>query len=151
MAFAFNENNFKKIYKTIFVVSLILIAFTVVAMLGAYLLGIPILSLLYGTGDSLYPYRAALLIIMLGGGFNAMANLFDNVATVFRNQKYLLIAYLISFVTVKIIANPLVESQGIMGASYTFLISEVVLFFFILIIFVLSAIRKSPIKIRIPK
>ena len=151
MAFAFNENNFKKIYKTIFVVSLILIAFTVVAMLGAYLLGIPILSLLYGTGDSLYPYRAALLIIMLGGGFNAMANLFDNVVTVFRNQKYLLIAYLISFVTVKIIANPLVESQGIMGASYTFLISEVVLFFFILIIFVLSAIRKSPMKIRIPQ
>ena len=72
-----------------------------------------------------------------------MANLFDNVVTVFRNQKYLVIAYLISFLAVKLIANPLVESQGIMGASYTFLISEVVLFLFIFVIFIFSAARKS--------
>ena len=143
MAFAFNENNFKQIYKMISVVSLILLGFTVVAMLAAYLLGIPVLSFLYGTGDSLNPYRGALLIIIIGGGFNAMANLFDNVVTVFRNQKYLVIAYLISFLAVKLIANPLVESQGIMGASYTFLISEVVLFLFIFVIFIFSAARKS--------
>ena len=72
-----------------------------------------------------------------------MANLLDNAVTVFRNQKYLLIAYLVTFIAVKFITNPLVESQGIMGASYTFLISEIILFLIILVIFILSAVHSS--------
>ena len=143
MAFAYNDNNFKKIYKIVCTVILILVAFTGAALLAAYFLGIPILTLLYGTGVGLNPYRGALLIIILGGGFNAMANLLDNAVTVFRNQKYLLIAYLVTFIAVKFITNPLVESQGIMGASYTFLISEIILFLIILVIFILSAVHSS--------
>ena len=122
---------------------MILIGFTAIALLAAYFLGIPILTLLYGTGEGLNPYRGALLIIILGGGVNAMANLLDNAVTVFRNQKYLLIAYLATFLAVKFITNPLVESQGIMGASYTFLISEIILFLIILVIFILSAAHSS--------
>lgn len=143
MAFAYNDDDFRRIYKIVFTVILILIGFTAIALLAAYFLGIPILTLLYGTGEGLNPYRGALLIIILGGGVNAMANLLDNAVTVFRNQKYLLIAYLATFLAVKFITNPLVESQGIMGASYTFLISEIILFLIILVIFILSAAHSS--------
>ena len=47
------------------------VAVTVVCEIGAYLLGIPVLSILYGI--NLGAYKIDLLILLLAGGVNALA------------------------------------------------------------------------------
>lgn len=59
-------------------------ALTIAACVGAYLLGIPILSLVYGV--DLRAYRMELVIIMICGGLNAYVYCLYYVVTVTENR-----------------------------------------------------------------
>ena len=59
-------------------------ALTIAACVGAYLLGIPILSLVYGV--DLRAYRMELVIIMICGGLNAYVYCLYYVVTVTGKQ-----------------------------------------------------------------
>lgn len=87
---------------------------TIVGMCGGYIVGIPILSILY-TVD-LEGCRMILVLTMLYGGLNAITVLLYYMITIMRKQKQLLLIYLVVFIVVGYIADKWVESHLLLGA-----------------------------------
>ena len=91
---------------------------TVFCLLGAYVLGVPLLSLLYST--DLYAYKVELLILLLGGGFLAVVSFFCVLLTTMRKQKWVLGGYALVSVIGFLIMGRIVRMHGIMGAAVTY-------------------------------
>lgn len=102
---------------------------TGVCILGAYLLGIPVLSWLYNT--DLAPYKTELLILLLGGGFLGLSGLLNAVITIMREQKKLMWGYGIVSILAYACSNKVVATYGMMGAAvlYTVLIGALCVIF----------------------
>ena len=66
---------------------------SLVCVLGAYFIGIPILSALYNT--DLWGYKTELLLMVFGGGMLAMVNFLELLLIIMRKQKSIIICYLI--------------------------------------------------------
>lgn len=91
MAQHVRKKNYKPIYVWMIKQCIGILVMTFVIMIGAYWLGIPILSLLY-TVD-LTTYHMDLLLVMIGSGLLAYATYFGVVLTIVRKQKYMLYFY----------------------------------------------------------
>lgn len=137
----FNNLNIRKFLFMIFILSLWIILLTGVCIIGAYILGIPVLSLIYNT--NLSHYKLELVIMMIGGGFSALSTLLHYVITVMRKQKSLLIGYIVTAVLGSIISNVLISKYGIMGSSFTYLILMIILslIFIITLVYYIIKIR----------
>ena len=88
------------------------------------LLGIPVLSLIFGI--DLSKDWACLQLIVIGGVFYSVAITFIDIMTIFRQQRRFIPILLIIAVLSKIITEPLVSIQGLKGAGLSFLIVMVV-------------------------
>ncbi len=104
---------------------LFIAAITVMAMIFGYLLGIPVLSWIYGM--NLEGYRLALMILLAGGGMAALAGFMTSVIAAMRVQKYLLIGYGVTILLEFGVASLLVQKMGTVGASILFTTSMLVL------------------------
>lgn len=138
-----NERNIKPFVKTIKNILLLIIVLTVFAMGAAYLLGIPILQIIYGVDIS--NYRTELVLIMITGGISALSTFMYYVITVMRIQKYLLVGYVSAFIIALILPGFLVKRYAIAGAVYSCAVSLIVLaivFFIIIVANVIRAKRK---------
>lgn len=93
---------------------------TGVCMIGAYLIGIPVLSFLYHT--DLAPYKKELLILLLGGGFLGTSGLLNAAITIMRQQKPLLWAYLGVAVGGFFLSKLSVKMWGMLGASMLYMV-----------------------------
>lgn len=132
-----NAAPFMKILAKLLVLAAII---TLCVEIGCALVGIPFLELFYGM--SLEGYTAALLVLMLGGGFLSASNVFYNALVVIRDQHTVLIGYVAAIIVASLISVPLVAEQGVMGACIAYMASCVVLFFAFLLIFAVCAIRQ---------
>lgn len=110
---AFNNLKRKIIY--------LLILLSIGILLLSYWLGLPILGLVFGT--DLSKYQIPFMLLMLGGIMSAFAMLFDNLLTILRKQKLLLIPYTIAFFLTIALSERLIFAYGILGASYGFILS----------------------------
>lgn len=108
---------------------LVVVGITIFALAGGYILGIPVLSLLYNT--DLSEYKKELLVLLLGGGFLAVSGVLNTVITIMRWQKYLLFGYLLIAVTALLGCRPIVLMYGIPGVSLFYM----VLMFFMSLVF----------------
>ena len=90
-------------------------ALTIAACVGAYLLGIPILSLVYGV--DLRAYRMELVIIMICGGLNAYVYCLYYVVTVTGKQIFLLLGYGAGLIFAVFLGSGFVKSLGMLGAA----------------------------------
>ena len=93
----------------------IVMGITAVCLGGAYFLGIPVLSLVYGT--DLDGYRAELLVLIASGGLLALANQLINIVTIIRRQKLLIAGYSICAVLALALSSPVVSRYSLMGAA----------------------------------
>lgn len=66
-------------------------------------------------------------VALAGGGFNALCVLLYYMITVMRRQKYVLIGYVVAALTAWFAGDRLVRAFGLMGASYTYILSVAVL------------------------
>ena len=108
---------------------------TVVCMIGAYLLGIPVLSVLYNT--DLSAYKKELLVLLLGGGFLALSGLLATIITIIRFQDSLLAGYVAVAVLACMLSGEAVERYLVMGAAglYLVLMAVLCLIFTVLLIY----------------
>lgn len=114
---------------------------TVLGIVGAYFIGVYLLSWIYGVNINVY--RDALVILMLGGGFAAITGYFMNVLTIMRLQKVMLIGYCIVAVISIIISNLFVVNWGILGASMLYVILMLLLtMYFVMVILIHKNYRK---------
>lgn len=104
----------KFIKKTLFQV-LTIVMITLVCILGAYLLGVPVLSVMYNT--DLAPYKKELLVLLIGGGFLGLSGLLCSVITIIRFQKSIAWGYAVVAVLAYLLSGRVVGKYEIMGAS----------------------------------
>ena len=136
---------FLKIQKRI---ALIIAALTVLAVGGAWLLGIPVLSLLYpNLRTGLSQCRPALVLINFGGALNAYMNLFYYSLVIMKKQKYIFGVYgLVSLMAV-LVSTPFVRWGGIFGGALAYVVltgALMVLFGLIDLAGILEHKRKNP-------
>ena len=136
---------FLKIQKRI---ALIIAALTVLAVGGAWLLGIPVLSLLYpNLRTGLSQCRPALVLIIFGGALNAYMNLFYYSLVIMKKQKYIFGVYgLVSLMAV-LVSTPFVRWCGIFGGALAYVVltgALMVLFGLIDLAGILEHKRKNP-------
>lgn len=136
---------FLKIQKRI---ALIIAALTVLAVGGAWLLGIPVLSLLYpNLRTGLSQCRPALVLIIFGGALNAYMNLFYYSLVIMKKQKYIFGVYgLVSLMAV-LVSTPFVRRGGILGGALAYVVltgALMVLFGLIDLAGILEHKRKNP-------
>ena len=95
---------------------------TFIFLLGIFL-AIPVLNIVYGT--DLGQYKASFIVLLLGGIASTFSTVCDNILTVFRKQRYLVISFVVGYIVSLLTAKPLVSKFEIFGASLSFLCSMV--------------------------
>ena len=111
-------------------------AITIACDVAAFFLGIPVLGWLYAT--DLEPFLLELLILVTGGGFLALASLFTMGITIMRKQRKLVWGYVsIAFIAL-LISNPCVQTWGITGASWCYLLCMLALAIWFAIVFLIG-------------
>ncbi|MCI6061717.1 MAG: lipopolysaccharide biosynthesis protein [Dorea sp.] len=120
MAVAWNDRDMKS-FNRIIITSCAWASFlTVGGVLGAYLLGIPILNLV--SGVDLGSYRTELCFVMFGGGLNALITIFYYVLAVLRQQKMIVVSYGVGFAGALIFTPILVKRMDITGAVIGYIV-----------------------------
>lgn len=106
----------------------VILGLTVLAVGGAALLGIPVLSLLYSNlREALSQCRLALVMIILGGGFNAWMNLFYYTLVIMKRQRHIFGGYVLVCITAAVISPAAVRAGGILGGAASYLLLMVLL------------------------
>lgn len=142
MSVLWDEKRTKKfVYRTILQVGIVAVI-TLGCIMGAWLLGIPVLSWLYNT--NLSPYKTELLILLLGGGFLGLSGLLNAVITIIRYQKCLMWGYVVMGVLAYLFSNRIVRQYEMMGAAvlYAVLMGGLCLIF--AGVFVYGVIKRNP-------
>ncbi len=111
---------FRRLIKMIRQMCLVVLGLAVLAVVVAATIGIPVLSIIFGT--DLSNYKAELCVIMVSGGMLAYSIYFSTLMAVIRAQRPLTYCYGIAAVAAKLMAGPLIRSYGIMGAALVNLI-----------------------------
>jgi len=94
------------------------VAITLACLMGGALLGLPVLSIVYGY--DLTGYLAELEILILGGGFNAAGIILYYAMTTMRGQIDILLSYGIVSLATLAISTPAVTHWGLMGAAVSY-------------------------------
>ncbi len=119
----------KALIRRVYKQCLMIILLTLICLAGAYLLGIPVLSVLYAT--DLSGYKAELLILLIGGGMLAVVGFFGTLMTIMRKQKWIMWGFImISFMSM-ISFDYCVKNHGVFGAAvlYTILMAILAVMF----------------------
>lgn len=128
--------NFRKI---IYRILGMIIGLTVLFAVAGYFMGIPILSWVYKV--ELSAFRPQFTLLILGGGINSLATFLVYLLTVFKKQRLLIYAYLLTALAATITSNTLVRESGITGAAVIYLIA-VILIGCCLVVFTLYNYKK---------
>ena len=134
MAIYWNDRKLKELWKIIFGMYGLIGGLTALAAGAAWLIGIPVLELLYGT--ELEEYRLQLAAVMMVGGISAFMTFCSNVITVMRKQRFVLAGYGLTFLYVIFFVRSFVRQNGINGAilSYGIAVGLLVLIFNVIMI-----------------
>ena len=97
----------------------VIFVISIVCLLGAYFVGIPVLSLLYHT--DLSAYKNELMILLLAGGFLAISGYLSVVLTIMRCQKDLLWPYCLIAIIAVITLKAIVFQYGTIGAALCYM------------------------------
>lgn len=137
------KREFKSFFTIIIKMLSCLVGITVVCLLGAYVLGIPVLSLM--TGCDLSPYRGLLVFTIAAGGINAVAFVLYYILTIFRTKKLIMTGYILSALSIYILSDKMVRQSELFGASMSFFVAVCVLglFFAGSIVAYVIKVRKS--------
>lgn len=116
---------------------MIILVLSAIVMIGGNLLGIPVLSLVYGV--ELSGYKMELMVLLTSGGMLAFVYFFQMIITVTRYQNWLLVGYVTAYLLFVICGKGVVEKHGIMGISlfYVLVISGVAFLFGVITVFII--------------
>ena len=115
-------SNLKKIISKMLI---IVISFGLIVILGVYLIGIPVLELIYGI--ELKTYKNELMIIIIGSILYCIEILLSTILISMRKTLGQAIIFLIVSVISTISAYKLVDSYSIMGASVSYLVTMILI------------------------
>ena len=97
------------------------------AVLGRWVLSVMEMILGSGYEGRLTGYHGAFIIIVLGGGFYALANLMYYALVIMRRQKAIFTVYLAAAAVAAVLSGLLVSTYGINGAAGCYLLLMIIL------------------------
>ena len=112
---------------------------TIAALIGGYLLGIPVLQILYNA--NLADKKMIFMVLLLSGGFSAASTLTLTLFITMRKQKLCLIAYSVTIIFALIMPNIMTAKLGLMGAALSYLCEMAMLFVIMFILLLLNIKR----------
>lgn len=141
LAMLWHQSKLQEFNKLIFRQIGLILGLSAAAVIGGYLLGIPVLSLIYGV--DLKDYKTALVILLLGGGALAFVNFLQMIITVTRKQNLLNIGYVLAFLAFVLLGKMVVKAYGIVGITifYTLVVLGIGITFGIITVLIIK--RKS--------
>lgn len=114
---------FKKLQTKIIIY---MVLFGVVSSVAAYLIGIPVLQIIYNV--NLEEYRLMLVIIIISATLYNIAMMYSNILTTMRYTRIQFIAYFVDTIIASIISNVLTRMHGIQGATNAYFLIMLTLF-----------------------
>ena len=129
-----NKKDYGNFIKSIFKIVLILGIATLGIELGCFLLGVPVLSFIYGI--DLSPYKIEMLLLVVSGFFYASSTVMLYALSTIRKQKLTTIAYVVTSILALIISNIFVSKYGMFGAVGSNMITMLALFIILTIFFI---------------
>ena len=121
----YNNGRYSKVKKMLYKGIVGMVIFTGICMCVAYLVGIPVLSLL--SGCDLSEYQEVLVFLIFAGGFNAIAFTMYYVLTIMRRPISILIDYILAAILAFVLSPIFVRMYGINGAAGSYFIVVLVL------------------------
>lgn len=113
---------------------------TVACIFGAWLLGIPVLSIMYHT--ELSSYKTDLMYMMVGSGFLGLIVLLSGFLTIMRRQSIIIVGYVIVSIIAFLFTDKYVIKYGIRGAVLFFVALLAMLCFIFIIGYIWSAVTQ---------
>ena len=129
----YKQNDKRGFIRIIRILSLITIAVGLVATLAAYLIGIPVLNLLYGL--TLNDYLTGLLIIICGATLSSLSCILSNALVILRKTKVEFSIYVISTIFALFLSGYLTKTYSFNGAVVSYLLIMTCLFVLSMIYF----------------
>ncbi len=126
LSILFQEKNHKEFIKLIRLILLGIVCIGVIAFIGATILGIPVLNLVYNV--DLSDYLRSLQIIIIGGTLYAMSTVLSTALTTFRNTKVQFYIYVVVSVIIFIGSGYFINTFGVYGGAYIYALSTVLQF-----------------------
>ncbi len=134
-----DEGKYKEYIKETVKQMFYVVGITLVCILGAWLLGVPVLSIVFGT--DLAPYKTELMILMLASGFLGMSNLILGFLTIMRCQNQTLVSYIAVAVIAFLLSDRMVHDMGMRGACLIYLSIMAILVAVFFVLFIIKMIR----------
>ena len=118
LSLVWENREFANFAKVVGRLAAIIAGLTVLALGGAWFLGIPVLSMLYPKlGYAIADSRLPLLLIILGGAFNAYINLFYYSLIIMQKRRHIFVIYALVAGAAFLISSPFVRWMGILGGA----------------------------------
>lgn len=146
MADKYNGRDRKGFLKLVYRQGIIIAGVTIVCVTGGYLLGVQVLSILFGI--DLYDYRRELCLMLVGGAFTAVYQLLQYAIVIMRHQYSCLVGCGITALLTLWFNPILTRNYGISGAALSYLASMVVMSvcFLIFLIYYMKKDKKQEIR-----
>ena len=103
----------------------IILSLTVIALAGAWAVGVPVLGAINNV--DLKPYKSGLLFVILGGGLFAVMNLFYYILVIMKKQKAIFFGYVPVCILSFFISFRLVEAGGVNGGALSYALEMLLL------------------------
>ncbi len=134
------EKDYPKFGRMILRHLLIIFGLCILVLIAGILIGLPLLSLFYGV--SLTGYQMEFSILMFGGAFYTIAYYLTVILTTIRKQNMIIVGYVAAVIVYLALGKTMIQSLGMLGASWLYLIANAVTGV-LFIIFSVYGIRKS--------
>lgn len=128
-----NNKENKKFIKSIAMIIVILAGATLCIDIACLILGVPVLSFIYGI--DLSPYKLEMILLVISGFFYAASTVMLYALSTIRKQKLATISYIITAIIALIVSNIFVNRFGMMGAVWSNMITTVSLFILLILFF----------------
>lgn len=125
MSLQWEKRQFSEFISDIKKLSGIILVLTVIALAGAWAIGVPVLGAISNVG--LKPYKSGLLFVILGGGFFAVMNLFYYVLVIMKRQKRIFFGYVPVCILSFFLSFRLVEAGGVNGGALSYMLEMLLL------------------------
>ena len=131
-----SKKEFKKLNKIVLRMLISIVIIGLSAELLAYLVGIPVLNILYGI--KLDNYLNELLIIIAGATLFALTIIISNVLIAMRKTLSQTVIFVITSIFIFVISNVFVQKYFVLGATYSYFFSMLLLLVLYIIIYYLA-------------
>ena len=129
----------KQFVRRVLLQYLVVMGVTVLVILGGYVAGIPLLSLMYNV--DLGPYKLEFIVLLLGGGIYALVNFIMVPLTAMRFQNCVPFGFAGAAVLSVALGSVIVPARGLLGAAGLYLVLNLLLAVYLTACFLIRCMK----------